>query len=111
MILDYIALGVIVFMMIGATAVIVVLGSLPGYIAQRRGHPWPAAVAVAGWIGLLTAVMWPLALVWAFLPIPASPQDSPSDGPDPPADMAALKQQVADLRLQVEKLQSPGTDS
>lgn len=71
MILDYVALGTIVFMAIGAAAAIVVTGGLPGKIARRRNHPWPDAVNIAGWIGLATGILWPLALVWAFLPVPA----------------------------------------
>ena len=70
MILDFVALGTIVFMAIGIAALIVVAGSLPGKIARKRHHPWPEAVTVAGWIGLATGLLWPLALVWAFLPVP-----------------------------------------
>jgi hypothetical protein len=52
--------------------IIVSLGQLPGRIARRRGHPQAAAVSVAGWIGLATGgVLWPLALIWAFL-VPGS---------------------------------------
>ena len=70
MILDYVALGSIIFLAIGITAAVVVTGSLPGKIARQRNHPWPDAVNVAGWIGLATGILWPLALVWAFLPVP-----------------------------------------
>ena len=59
MILDYVALGSIIFMAIGITAAVVVTGSLPGKIARQRNHPWPDAVNVAGWIGLATGILWP----------------------------------------------------
>ena len=42
------------------------LGSLPGQIAVKRGHPQADAINVAGWVGLLTGLLWPLALIWAF---------------------------------------------
>ena len=38
MLLDYIALGSIFALMVGTTALIVVLGSLPGKIARERDH-------------------------------------------------------------------------
>ena len=68
--LDYVALFVIIFMICGAAAVIVALGSLPGKVARKRGHPWPDAVNVASWIGLATGVFWPIAFIWAYLPVP-----------------------------------------
>ncbi len=60
----------VVFAVLGATVVvvIVVLGSLPGQIARKRSHPQAAAINVAGWLGLAGfGILWPLALIWAFL--------------------------------------------
>lgn len=48
------------------TLVILTLGSLPGRIARARHHPQSEMVAAAGWIGLLTGVIWILALIWSF---------------------------------------------
>ena len=50
-VLNVFALLVIFFLIIAFAAVIVVLGSLPGKIALKRGHPHPDAVNVASWIG------------------------------------------------------------
>jgi len=37
-------------------------------IARKREHPQADAIAVAGWMGLLFfGVLWPLALIWAYL--------------------------------------------
>jgi hypothetical protein len=44
-----------------------VLGNLPGRIASKRGHPHAIAIGVCGWLGLLIIVLWPVALVWAYL--------------------------------------------
>lgn len=107
--LDYVALGVIFFLAIGATAVIVALGSIPGNIARKRNHPWPVAVSAAGWIGLATGILWPFALVWAFLPVPAPRSDQPGDASGSDDEVAQLRQQIAALQATVEKLQSqPG---
>jgi hypothetical protein len=51
---------------------IVLLGGMPGRIAKKRGHPQAAAVNAAAWISLVTlGSLWPIALVWAFIPLPS----------------------------------------
>lgn len=43
------------------------LGSYPGKVARRRGHPQADAINVLGWLGPLAAgVGWLVALVWAY---------------------------------------------
>ena len=104
--LNYVALGVIFFLLVLITAAIVVIGSLPGKIAQRRGHPWPDAVNVASWIGLATGVFWPIAFIWAFLPVPQRAGESTDGTTQPSADTADLASRVASLEAAIKKLQS-----
>ena len=63
------------------------LGSLPGRIATDRGHPHAAAIGVCGWLGLLTLVLWPVALMWAYRTPKRLPRSSRShrkvDSPPP----------------------------
>ncbi len=67
MVLDYIALGIMIFLILLVVWIVLKLGALPGKIAAKRGHPQVDAIRVAGWIGILTmGVFWPLALVWAY---------------------------------------------
>ena len=64
----------IVFAVLLATVVVIIveLGALPGKIAANRGHPHAAAVNAAAWISLVTFVaLWPIAFVWAFIPLPS----------------------------------------
>ena len=96
---------VIFFMLVLATVAIVLIGSLPGKIAVKRGHPWPDAVNVASWIGLATGVFWPIALIWAFLPLPAC--TSSSDASQPDSDTTELAGRIAALEATIEKLQAP----
>ncbi len=64
---DVFAFGVFAVLLTTFVAIVVVLGSLPGAIAGRRGHPQAAAINVAGWLGIATlGILWPLALIWAF---------------------------------------------
>lgn len=106
MVLDYVALGVIFFILILITVVIVLIGSLPGKIAVKRGHPWPDAVNAASWIGLATGVLWPFAFVWAFLPLPAASKANEFAATQPEGDTANLENRLAALETTIEKLQS-----
>ena len=106
MFLDSIALGSIFLMLVLATASIALLGSTPGRIARQRGHPWPEAVEAASWVGLVTVLAWPLAFVWAFLPLPARPNAISSDASQGDRDAAKLQERIAALDAKIEKLQS-----
>ncbi len=67
MVLDIFALVVIAVMIAAAIAIVVKLGPIPGNIAKKRGHPQADAIAVLGWIGVITlGLAWPFALVWAY---------------------------------------------
>jgi hypothetical protein len=57
---------VLIVMPIVVAYVIFTLGNLPGKIARSRGHPQAAAVGICGWMGIITLVLWPLAMVWAY---------------------------------------------
>jgi hypothetical protein len=86
--------------------VVVTIGTLPGEIAQKRGHPQAAAINIASWLGVATLVLgavvakgteavsftamgclWPLALVYAFkktIGAGLPPVEPPSDARDRP---------------------------
>jgi hypothetical protein len=74
-ILDVFAFVVFGVLLVAVVVIVVSLGSLPGQIASKRGHPQAAAITVAGWLGVATmGILWPLALIWAFLkPAAAEP--------------------------------------
>lgn len=93
--LDVAALVVIFVIIVLIAVVIVALGTLPGKIARKRGHPHPDAVNAASWIGLATGVFWPLAFIWAFLPVPGP--RAPGGGADTDAEIADLRQRLAAL--------------
>ena len=80
---DIIAFAVFGILLVAAVVIVVTLGSLPGQIAHKRGHPQAAAVTVAGWLGLVTGgILWPLALIWAFLkPAAGPPAGAPQSAP------------------------------
>jgi hypothetical protein len=105
--LNYVALFVIFFLMIAATAAILFVGSLPAYIARKRGHPWVDAVDSASWMGhiFIFLPLFPLALIWAFLPFPAPGTGHTSDTHEP-KDLARLRARLATLQETVAGLQT-----
>jgi uncharacterized BrkB/YihY/UPF0761 family membrane protein len=70
--LDIFAWIVLIVLILSTTAVVIFMAMLPGMIAKRRGHPWAEAVTAAGWITLfLGFALWPIALIWAYVDVPA----------------------------------------
>ena len=64
--LEYIALGTLIFMafslLFGAIAIV----DIPYNIAVERNHPHQDAIRQAGWVSLFTLhALWPLVWVWA----------------------------------------------
>jgi hypothetical protein len=97
--LDVIAFIVFGILFLAIVVAIVALGSLPGNIARRRGHPQVDAIAVAGWLGIASlGVLWPIAFIWAFL----RPDDGAGEVP-PETDEA---QQLADLQSRMTAVES-----
>lgn len=70
--LHWLTLGELCVMPILAAYVLYKLGGLPGSIARARGHPQADAINICGWMGIITLVLWPVAMVWAYLS-PAKP--------------------------------------
>jgi len=78
------AFAFVVFAVLIAVAVIVFvsLGKLPGQLARKWGHPQAAAINVASWIGMATGgLLWPLALIWAFINPSGSRRENDQLGP------------------------------
>lgn len=71
--LDVFAWIVLIVVIASTVAVLVFLAMLPGMVAERRRHPWATAVKVAGWVTLIFGgVLWPVALIWAYVDVPAA---------------------------------------
>ena len=58
--------AVLVGLVVAVVWALYMFASLPGRIANDRGHPHATAISVCGWLGLLTLVLWPVALMWAY---------------------------------------------
>jgi hypothetical protein len=51
---DIFALVVFGILLVAAVVIVVTLGSLPGQIAHKRGHPQATAITISSWVGIAT---------------------------------------------------------
>ncbi|MFO6422735.1 DUF3302 domain-containing protein [Motilimonas sp. KMU-193] len=66
--LDYVALGLLVFVAITFFYGIIAIHDIPYEISKHRNHPHQDAIHVAGWVSLFTLhVLWPFLWIWATL--------------------------------------------
>ena len=66
--LDYAALGILIFAFITLFYGIIVIHDIPYEIAVHRNHPHQEAIHYAGWISLFTiGAIWPFLWIWATL--------------------------------------------
>ena len=66
--LEYVALGLLVFVGITLFYGGIAIHDIPYEIAKHRNHPQQDAIHVAGWVSLFTLhVLWPFLWIWAAL--------------------------------------------
>lgn len=64
--LDYIALGILIFTAISLLFGAIAIVDIPHKLAAERNHPHQDAIQHAGWVSLFTLhAIWPLLWVWA----------------------------------------------
>lgn len=65
--LDIFALVVLVVLLVVIIVVWLLLGIMPGRIAQQRNHPQADAINICGWWGIITmGLLLPVAWIWAY---------------------------------------------
>lgn len=68
MVLDYVALGLLIFVALVIFYGIIVIHDIPYEIAVKRNHPHQDVLHVAGWVSLFTLhAIWPFLWIWAML--------------------------------------------
>lgn len=66
--LDYVALGLLIFVGLVLFYGIIVLHDIPYDIAKHRNHPHQDAIHATGWVSLFTLhALWPFLWIWATL--------------------------------------------
>ena len=91
MLLDIFALIVLGVLAATVIGIVVMLGPVPGNVAQGRGHPQADAIRALGWIGIITlGPAWLAALVWAYT--------KPNGTAGLPQRVAALEDELRQLK-------------
>lgn len=110
--LDYVALGILIFVGIVLFYGVIVIHDIPYEIAVHRKHPQQDAILVAGWVSLFTLhVIWPFLWIWATL----YREDrgwgfSTAETAQSPR-LQALEQQVGELQQRLDALTSSAVPS
>ena len=66
--LEYVALGILITMVIFVVYLVIYIHDIPYEIAVKRGHPHQDAIHIAGWVSLFLAhTIWPFIWIWSYL--------------------------------------------
>jgi cytochrome b561 len=99
--LHWLTLIILCIMPVLLAYVIYRLGGLPGAIARSRNHPQADAINICGWMGIITLVLWPLALIWAYV----APNKPLTGGAAPIAGDTALIAKLHEARQRLSALE------
>lgn len=67
-VLEYVALGLIVFVVLVLFYGIIAVHDIPYEIAKKRDHPHSEAIHYAGWVSMFTLhTIWPFLWIWATI--------------------------------------------
>jgi hypothetical protein len=104
--LDYFALGLLIFVGLILFYGVILLHDIPYEIAVHRNHPHQDAIHATGWVSLFTLhALWPFLWIWAM----AYREDRGwgfSDGHSAKSHVVHLEQQVAELQGRIERLEA-----
>ena len=103
-VLSYVALAMLLVIVALIAFLIWFMGGLPGRVAAKRQHPYAQASQVGGWASLfLGIVIWPVVLMWAYMPHSVRLRDASSDANDG-GEMSAVRNELASMKLKIEDL-------
>ncbi|HHQ4532574.1 TPA: DUF3302 domain-containing protein [Aeromonas veronii] len=106
MALDYFALGLLVFVGLAIFYGVIVIHDIPYEIAKHRNHPHQDAIHVAGWVSLFTLhVLWPFLWIWATIYRPDRGWGFSQRLQKDEEELAALKQELADLKSRINTIE------
>lgn len=104
--LDYFALGLLIFVALVLFYGIIAIHDIPYEIAKSRQHPQQDAIHVAGWVSLFTLhTIWPFLWIWATLFRPDRGWGFIDDSEEKNV-MNRLQNQMDQLQLKLNMLES-----
>ena len=94
-VLDVVSLAILAILLVGVLFLILIVAAIPGVLAKKRHSPWAEAINVAGWVGVLLAPIWMLALIAAFV----RPQTGALKSPEDALNLAVVKYKIGQTDL------------
>lgn len=105
--LEYAALGILIFAAVTLFYGVIVIHDIPYEIAKHRNHPQQDALHVAGWVSLFTLhVLWPFLWIWATLYREDRGWGFSNDNYSKQAGKVSKDEQLAELIKRVEVLEN-----
>lgn len=110
-VLDFVALGIFITVLITLLYAIIYIHDIPYEIAKKRNHPHQDALHTAGWVSLfLMHAIWPFLWIWATLYKPETGwgmangrgDEKAASQDDSIQELTALKARMAALELKLE---------
>jgi hypothetical protein len=106
--LNYLALGLLVFVFVMMFYGIIAIHDIPARIAKARHHPHEDAIHAAGWVSLfMLHVLWPFLWIWAMAYQPErgwgfghKPVEANSP-PEAAAELDVLKRRLAEIEIKL----------
>ena len=106
--LEYVALGMMIFVGIVFFYGIIAIHDIPYEIAKKRGHPHLEAIHYAGWISMFTLhSIWPFLWIWATI----YHADRGYGFSEPTGQMQKLTDQLEIVNRRMEALESRAAES
>lgn len=102
--LEYFALGLLIFVGLVLFYGMIVIHDIPCEIAKQRNHPHQDSIHVAGWVSMFTLhALWPFLWIWAT--VYREDRGWGFDDSSPQSRVVLLEQQVAELQQRIEQLE------
>jgi len=104
--LDWVTLGIWVFVIIVLVYGIIAIHDIPASVARKRNHPHVDAIEAAGWVSLfLLHALWPFLWIWAYYYKPELANKKKSD-------IEKLEARIDELQQRLDTLVSvPGDNN
>jgi hypothetical protein len=98
--LEWVALGIWVFVIIVFVYGIIAIHDIPASVARKRNHPHVDAIEAAGWVSLfMLHALWPFLWIWAFYYRPELEEQKQSQIQKLEADMDSIRIALSAMQL------------
>lgn len=104
--LDYIALGLLVFVVLTIIYGGMYIHDIPYQMAKKRNHPHTEAIHTACWVSLLLLhIIWPFLWIWAALYKPDIGWDMGNSSKNINTDQVKVEEEMASLKSRITLLE------